>query len=188
MLKGKRKFILLAFVILIAGFLVSGVFAATSIRINSGNNVQLGAGTTFATSCDDQVTVKFDSSFSAALLTDTATPLLHSIVIRDIDPSACSGQKLSAALVDDNKNVKVIASWYIHPTPQVYEVEYETYNGQTNPDYTYALCGRVSSAHGTVFPECGAVIGSTYINQMPIDIVHDMPSGGHISVTIEPFQ
>jgi hypothetical protein len=187
-LKGKRKFGLLALILAVLGFLGSGVFAATSIQINSNNIVQLGAGTTFATSCDDQVTVKFDSSFTAALLTDTATPMLHSIIVSDIDPTACHGEKLSVALVDDNKNTKAIASWYIHPTPQVYEVEYETYNGQTNPDYTYALCGRVSVAHGTVFPECGAVIGSTYINNLPVDIVHDMANGGHVSVTIEPFQ
>jgi hypothetical protein len=183
----RRRYLLALVFFLLIGFLASGVFAATSIQVNSGDNVQLGAGATYATTCDEQVNVKFDSSFTAALLTDTATPYLHSIRVSDIDPTACTGQKLSIALVDDFRNTRVIASWFIHPTPQVYEVEYESYDGVDNPDYTYALCGRVSNAHGTVFPECGAVVGQTYINNMPIDIVNDMPSGGHLALTIEPF-
>ena len=192
MLRGKRKYLLIALLLAILGFLISGVFAATTIQVNSGNDVQLGAGATYATSCDDQVKVRFDASFTPTLLTDTATPFLHSIIITDINPATCTGQKLSIALTDDNKNVMAIANWTIQPgnilDPQAgYELPWETFNGFTNSDFA---CGGLTT-DGRDLPDCllpNSTRDPKFLNKLPVDVVRDMPNGGHLALTIEPFQ
>jgi hypothetical protein len=188
----KRRYMLALVIFLILGFLASGVFAATSIQVNSGNNVQLGAGATFATTCDDQVKVRFDASFTPTLLSDTATPFLHSIIISGIDPEACAGQKLSIALTGDNNTVYAIANWTIQPgdvlDPEAgYELPWEHFNGFTNPQFA---CGGLTIPEGRDLPDC--VLPDTtrdpkFLNLLPVDIVKDMPNGGHIALTIEPF-
>jgi hypothetical protein len=191
MKRNRRWFVIAIPVFIIGGFLVSGVFAATSIQVNSGNNVQLGAGATFATTCDDQVKVRFDASFTPTLLSDTATPFLHSIIISGIDPDACAGQKLSIALTDDNKQVYAIANWTIQPgnvlDPNAgYELPWEHFNGFTNPQFA---CGGLTS-EGRDLPDCllpNNTRDPKFLNLLPVDIVRNMPSGGHIALTIEPF-
>jgi hypothetical protein len=191
MAKRKKRYLILFILFITGAFLGSGVFAATSIQVNSGNNVQLGAGATFATTCDDQVKVRFDASFTPTLLSDTATPFLHSIIISGIDPGACAGQKLSIALTDDNKNVYAIANWTIQPgyvlDPDAgYELPWEHFNTFTNPDFA---CGGLT-IEGRDLPDCLLPNNSRdpkFIDLLPVDIVKDMPNGGHIALTIEPF-
>jgi len=106
----KRNFLILAFFAL---FGTSGVFAATSISINSSSPVSLGAGYSLATSCDENVTIKALTSPDAA----TGQFYVATIALSDVDQTPVSGCGYRNAEVALKINGQVTyASWTIVPS------------------------------------------------------------------------
>jgi len=105
----KRNFLILAFFAL---FGTGGVFAATSISINSSSPISLGAGYSLATSCDENVTIK-------ALTAPDATSgqfYVATIALSDVDQTPVSGCGYKNAEVALKINGQVTyASWTIMP-------------------------------------------------------------------------
>ncbi len=91
----------------VLAFIISGVLASTSITVNTGNKVTLGAGAAYATTCDDAVTVTPLTSFD----TGDGTYKLTTISVSGIDgsPTDCDGKTLNLAFLHSSGNQ--IASW-----------------------------------------------------------------------------
>jgi len=83
-LLSKREFLIIALFVLIGA---GGVVAASSIAINSGSPVSLGAGYAAATACDENVTIK------ALTAPDAATGQLYvaTIALSDISQNVTTG-------------------------------------------------------------------------------------------------
>jgi hypothetical protein len=63
--KRRKRAVIIAALIAIPGLLVAGVFASnTTITLNSGSPISLGAGYTTATTCDDAVDVAATQAYS----------------------------------------------------------------------------------------------------------------------------
>jgi hypothetical protein len=97
-------------VVAVIAFLVSGVLASTSITVNTGNKVQLGAGAAFATSCDETVTATPLTTFN----TTSGIYQLTTISVSGIDGAgttgiSCSGKVLNLAFL--NNSTAYYASW-----------------------------------------------------------------------------
>jgi len=109
-LLSKRNFFILAFFAL---FGTGGVFAATSISINSSSPVSLGAGYSLATSCDENVTIKALTAPDAA----TGQFYVATIALSDVDQTPVSGCGYRNAEVALKINGQVTyASWTIVPS------------------------------------------------------------------------
>lgn len=80
----KPKFLIVALFILIG---TGGVVAATSIAINSGSAISLGAGYTTATSCDENVTLKAKT----ALDVSSGQLYVAAIELSDISQNSTTG-------------------------------------------------------------------------------------------------
>lgn len=94
-------------VVAVLAFIISGVLASTSISVNSGNNVTLGAGAAYATTCDADVTVTPLTSFN----TSNGTYQLTTMSIKDIGETACNNKTLSLAFLSNS--TAYYASWPI---------------------------------------------------------------------------
>jgi hypothetical protein len=94
----------------VLAFIVSGVLASTSITVNNGNRVTLGAGAAFATSCDETVTATPLTTFN----TTNGTYQLTTISVGQINGTgttgiSCAGKVLNLAFL--NNNTAYYASW-----------------------------------------------------------------------------
>jgi hypothetical protein len=100
-------------IVAVLAFIVSGVLASTSITVNAGNKVTLGAGAAFATTCDETVTATPLTTFN----TTNGTYQLTTISIKDIGdafPSGvttCVGKTLNLAFLSNS--TAYYASWPI---------------------------------------------------------------------------
>jgi hypothetical protein len=100
-------------IVAVLAFIVSGVLASTSITVNTGNKVTLGAGAAFATTCDETVTATPLTTFN----TTNGTYQLTTISVKDIGdafPSGvttCVGKTLNLAFL--NNSTAYYASWPI---------------------------------------------------------------------------
>ena len=97
-------------IVAILAFIVSGVLASTSIQVNSGNQVTLGAGAAFATTCDAEVTATPLTSFNST----NGTYELTTISISGIGDGAgesCANKTLNLAFLHSGGNK--FASWNI---------------------------------------------------------------------------
>ena len=99
-------------VVAVLAFIISGVLASTSISVNSGNNVTLGAGASYATTCEADITVTPQLSFN----TTNGTYQLTTISVKDIGTtpagaSSCVGKTLNLAFLHTEGNK--FASWNI---------------------------------------------------------------------------
>ena len=83
-LLSKREFLIIALFVLIGA---GGVVAASSIAINSGSPVSLGAGYAAATACDENVTIKALTAPDAA----TGQFYVATIALSDISQNATTG-------------------------------------------------------------------------------------------------
>jgi hypothetical protein len=97
-------------IVAVLAFIVSGVLASTSITVNAGNKVTLGAGAAFATTCDETVTATPLTTFN----TTNGTYQLTTMSISGIDGSgttgiSCAGKTLNLAFL--NNNTAYYASW-----------------------------------------------------------------------------
>jgi hypothetical protein len=89
--KNQWKIILLA---LFGISLVSaGVFASASITLNSGNAVNLGAGSAAVAACDSYATVSTQQTYNA----NNQRYELTTITLSNVDTTACNGKTLSMA-------------------------------------------------------------------------------------------
>lgn len=92
----KKRALIVAALIAIPGLLIAGVFASnTSISINNGTPISLGAGYTTATSCDNAVDV------SATQVYDVNAFKVDSIKVSNIDQPSCGGRTLTLVAVVD---------------------------------------------------------------------------------------
>ena len=103
----KPKFLIIALFIL---FGTGGVVAATSISINSGSAISLGAGYTTATACDENVSLKANTALDAS----TGQLYVASIELSDIsqNPTTGCGNKTMELALKINGQM-TYASWDI---------------------------------------------------------------------------
>lgn len=92
--KRKKRAFIIAALIAVPGLLIAGVFASnTSISINSGSPISLGAGYTTATTCDSAVTVSAVQSYQGT------TFKVETITVAGVDSASCGGKTLSLVSV-----------------------------------------------------------------------------------------
>ena len=92
--KSRKRAVIIAALIAIPGLLVAGVFASnTTITLNSGTPLSLGAGYTTATTCDDAVNV------SATQVYDVNAFKVDSIKVTGIETAGCAGKTLTLVAV-----------------------------------------------------------------------------------------
>ena len=108
--KNKNKKRLLILVALVGVMGIGGVVAATSITINSGVPISLGAGYTTATTCDTAVTITAGQTY------DTGTNLykVNALNVTGVNTSAnaCGGKIMQIAYVTTaTPAVAYQASW-----------------------------------------------------------------------------
>ena len=103
----KPKFLIIALFIL---FGTGGVVAATSISVNSGSAISLGAGYTTATACDENVSLKAKTALDAS----TGQLYVASIELSDIsqNPTTGCGNKTMEMALKINGQM-TYASWDI---------------------------------------------------------------------------
>ena len=111
--KNKNKKRLLILVALVGVMGIGGVVAATSISINGGVPISLGAGYTTATTCDAAVSITAGQTY------DTGTNLykVNALNVTGVDTAAC-GQKVMQIAYVNTSNVAYQASWTL-PTAGV---------------------------------------------------------------------
>ena len=123
-LLSKREFLIIALFVLIGA---GGVVAASSIAINSGSPVSLGAGYAAATACDENVTLKALTAPDAA----TGQFYVSTIALSDISQNAttgCGNKTMQIALKINNQ--MRYATWDIQ---------------EASTDSTFYLTGATSS-------------------------------------------
>ena len=129
---------LILIVSIVFALVIAGVFASTSISINSNNTVALGAGTAFSTTCDASVTVKPLTTFN----TSTGRYDLTTISVKDIGdafPSGvttCVGETLNLAFL--NNGTAYYASWPILANGGSYEYHFGARSGGNTGSIYYA--------------------------------------------------
>ena len=132
--KNKNKKRLLILVALVGVMGIGGVVAATSISINGGVPISLGAGYTTATTCDTDVTITAGQGY------DTGTNLYRVTSLNVTNVNTASGAC----------NNKVMQLAYVTTTPATFQASWTLPSSGTNFIYQF---GPTSS---------GALSGSTY--------------------------
>ena len=107
--KNKNKKRLLILVALVGVMGIGGVVAATSITINSGNPISLGAGYTTATTCDANVTITAGQAYD----TDSNKYVVNAVRIEGvaITSATCANKVMQLAVVGTMANSPLQASW-----------------------------------------------------------------------------
>jgi len=80
---------------------VGGVFAANTIQINGGSNIEFGQGIQAASACDGTVTTTINQSYSGTGDVFNAT----SVVVSDIDEELCAGKTFHVSLIGSTGSV-----------------------------------------------------------------------------------
>lgn len=75
---------------------IGGVFAANSITINGGAEIEFGQGVAATNTCDEGLTTSITQSFDNA----TDSFLVEDVVLGGIDTDACSQTTLRVGLID----------------------------------------------------------------------------------------
>jgi hypothetical protein len=106
--KNKNKKRLLILVALVGVMGIGGVVAATSISINGGVPISLGAGYTTATTCDSAVTITAGQGYNAT----TNLYEVNALNVTDVLTTSgnCNNKIMQLAYVT-TANVAVQASW-----------------------------------------------------------------------------
>jgi len=110
----KKLMLLLAALAAIPALLIAGVFAAnTTISVNSGAAISLGAGYSTATTCDSAVDVAATQNY----YTTASAFQVEQIRISNIDQSSagCANKTLTAVIVKSNGTTST-ATWSIAST------------------------------------------------------------------------
>lgn len=124
-------------IVAVLAFVVSGVLAATSITVNTGNRVTIGAGSAFATSCDETVTATPLLTFN----TGNGTYQLTTISVKDINGTgttgiACAGKTLNLAFL--NNSLPYYASWTIPSDADANEYHFGSRSGGNSGSIYFA--------------------------------------------------
>jgi hypothetical protein len=106
--KNKNKKRLLILVALVGVMGIGGVVAATSISINSGVPISLGAGYTTATTCDAAVTITAGQAYNVS----TNLYEVNALNVTDVNTTSgnCNNKTMQLAYVNTS-NAAVQASW-----------------------------------------------------------------------------
>ena len=131
--KNKNKKRLLILVALVGVMGIGGVVAATSISINAGVPISLGAGYTTATTCDAAVSITATQSY------DTGTNLYRITALNVTDVLTTSG----------NCNNKVMQLAYVTTTPATFQASWSLPSSATNFNYQFGATGDGSYNAGT---------------------------------------
>jgi len=130
--KNKNKKRLLILVALVGVMGIGGVVAATSITINSGVAISLGAGYTTATTCDAAVTIAAGQTY------DTGTNLykVNALNVTGVDTtSAGCGSKVMQIAYVNTSNAAFQSSWTL-PTGSSYSSWTYSWGAQTGTSGT----------------------------------------------------
>jgi hypothetical protein len=130
--KNKNKKRLLILVALVGVMGIGGVVAATSISINSGVAISLGAGYTTATTCDAAVTIAAGQTY------DTGTNLykVNALNVTGVDTTStgCGSKVMQIAYVNTS-NAAFQSSWTL-PTGSSYSSWTYSWGAQTGTSGT----------------------------------------------------
>lgn len=99
---------------------IGGVAAATTISINSGTPISLGAGYTVATSCDEAITVRAVPGFSTSLKVFT----VETITVSGVNESTCGNKEMEMMTSLDGS--PVFTSWSIASSSNANGIYYFT--------------------------------------------------------------
>ena len=118
--KNKNKKRLLILVALVGVMGIGGVVAATSISINAGVPISLGAGYTTATTCDSAVNITTTNSYNP----DTNLYNISEVRIADVDVfgagTKCSNKTMQLAIVTTGADLNTTWSLPSSATPYVF--------------------------------------------------------------------
>jgi hypothetical protein len=134
-------------VVAVLAFIISGVLASTSISVNSGNNITLGAGSSYATTCEEDITVtpllSFNSTNGAYQLT---TISVKNIGTTPAGASSCVGKTLNLAFLHSEGNK--FASWNIPSLADANEYHFGARSGGNSGSVYFATAtfGALSAA------------------------------------------
>jgi hypothetical protein len=135
--KNKNKKRLLILVALVGVMGIGGVVAATSITINAGVPISLGAGYTTATTCDAAVTITAGQGYVSA----TNLYAVNALNITDVNTASggCNNKTMQLAIVGTMANSPVQASWTLSSSSTNYIYQFgATGNGGVSGSYLYA--------------------------------------------------
>jgi hypothetical protein len=128
--KNKNKKRLLILVALVGVMGIGGVVAATSISINSGVPISLGAGYTTATTCDTDVTITAGQAY------DTGTNLyvVNALNVTNVNTTSgnCNNKTMQLAYVT-TANAAVQASWSLPSSAAAFTFIFGTAANATTP-------------------------------------------------------
>ena len=137
--KNKNKKRLLILVALVGVMGIGGVVAATSISINAGVPISLGAGYTTATTCDAAVSITATQSY------DTGTNLYRITALNVTDVLTTSG----------NCNNKVMQLAYVTTTPATFQASWSLPSSATQ--YTFVFGTNANVLNGTNYMASSAL-------------------------------
>jgi hypothetical protein len=116
--KNKNKKRLLILVALVGVMGIGGVVAATSISINGGVPISLGAGYSTATTCDSAVTITAGQGYDSASNLYQVTSL--NVADVDVYGAECANKTMQLAVVTTNGTVQTTWSLPSSGTPYIF--------------------------------------------------------------------
>jgi hypothetical protein len=114
----KNPYFKLTIILVILG--IGGVAAATTININSGTPISLGAGYTVATSCDEAITVRALPGFSNSLKVFT----VETITVSGVNELTCGNKEME--MMTSLDGTAVFTSWSIASSSNTNGIYYFT--------------------------------------------------------------
>lgn len=138
--KGSKKWVAILLGIFGVSLLSAGVFAATTITLNSGNAVNLGAGATAVSVCDSSATISTQQTYN----TSAQRYELTTISLANVDYSACAGKTLSMAFVSNGSTYST--TWAVTNLVTTYNWGGSAGTGATS----YSALTAIDTANSTI--------------------------------------
>jgi hypothetical protein len=99
--KTKRGFAYLSIAAGALAMTVGGVYAANSITVNSGSNIEFGQGLASTSTCDSGLTAAVNQTYDVA----TSKFVVSTVVISGIKDFACAGKTIHVSLVGSSATI-----------------------------------------------------------------------------------
>ena len=130
--KNKNKKRLLILVALVGVMGIGGVVAATSISINAGVPISLGAGYTTATTCDADVTITAAQSYNTSTNLFNITQLnVAGVDTNDLAGGlGCNSKTMLLAYVTSSPAASVQTTWTLPSSATAYTFVFGTISNQ----------------------------------------------------------
>ena len=123
--KNKNKKRLLILVALVGVMGIGGVVAATSISINAGVPISLGAGYTTATTCDSDVTITTTNAYNTSTnLYNISELRVAGVNTNGATAASCGAKTMQLAVVTTTGNVQT--TWSLPSSATVYTFVFGT--------------------------------------------------------------